>query len=505
MLSYIVRKYFGGGGKPLEANPTDWNTLKEHLMVNTEFSNFIGTMAMVFGIWCAFMTIILLALVNKVYFRFNLSSMENLERVVDSILLDSNSENIEMLKMDFNDRVSLLNDFFLDRINTLELRISKIETGVNDYKVNFQSEHQNLRALLKKVPEVQNAINNMDLDLGEIKLKTNTLNKEITKISSSIDTEIFKVNRRIQDFKEQLNDKLETEELQLFKCNALLVNAKILFESSLIRFESVLQLLDTNNDTTDLSENKENILPGDASTKLEVLLNDGLRIIGSLNDNKNSACEIDSLLGHELGTSTRERDIEGNSAVALLFDVSKRIETVETQINLQERYIHQNFDKLRTMNTKHTEKISELKTHSEEWITAWVSVIYGLFNSTFMDLQNQLLGNDSFSSLKGFIETLSIFNNGDLFLEEFVLHCKDTCLKVMKEVSLLIFEYYLIHKNITKTGESILPICQSKISFEVDTLVSLFEETLTRTKINSKEYPKLRAEVSSFKEKLKHE
>lgn len=483
---------------------SDLAFFKGQSVKNDEFMNLIGTITVVFGIWCMIQTLFIMSLLYKVFFKFNVSSMENLERVVDSILLESNNEDVEMLKFDFNDKLNSLNDSFLNRVNNLELKLIKAQTTIDEYKSNIQEEYQNIKSLVKKVPEVQNILTNFDIDLGEIKLKINTLNSEISKISTSIESELFKVSKRIRDFKDDLNSKLDQEEIQIFKCNALLVNSKILFESSLIRFENILHLIDSNIEIDDLNENKENILPGDSSSKLEDLLKDGLKIINTLKSNEKTAKEIDFLLNAEVGTTINsELGIEENATTALLFDVSKRLDTVETHINVQERYIHQNLDKMRSLNNNHNEKISEMKSHSEDWIIAWVSVIYGLFNSTFIDLQNQLLGHDNFNSLNGFIEAISSFDDGEVFFEEFISHCKDTCLKVMKEVSLLIFEYYLIHRDINKNGDSILPVCHSKIEFEVDTLICLFEDTLKRTKINTKEYTNLRTEVSSFKEKLK--
>lgn len=498
IISYIACYCIGNTLSPLHHGASDFHSYVK----NDQFLSLVGTMTAVFGIWCIIHTIIIIVLIHKVFFKFSISSVENLERVVDSILLDSNNDDVGMLKIDFNDRLDCLNDSLLARFNTVEVKISKCNTTVNEYKSSIHDEYQNIKLLIKKVPEVQKTITDLEIGLDGLKLKLNTLNKETGKVSNSIDDEFAKANRRIIDFKNDLNVKLDQEEIQIFKCNALLVNAKILFELSLIRFENILHVLDSNIEIEDLNENKENILPGDSPSKLENMLLDGLKIINRLKNNENTANDIDSLLETEIGITT-ELSVEENTTTALLFDFSKRLDTVETQINVQERYIHQKLDKIRSINNNHNEKITEMRTHSEEWIIAWVSVIYGLFNSTFIDLQSQLLGNDNFNSLNGFIEVISAFDNGELFLEEFISHCKDTCLKVMKEVSLIIFEYYLIHRNINKKGESILPICQERIDFEVNTLTSLFEETLIRTKIKSKEYPKMRMEVSCFKDMLK--
>lgn len=502
LILELANLYKKGSAPPWEINTMDNSRFKGQWVKIEDFRNIIDGLTVVFSGWLLIITCLVSFAFFQIYVKLE-TRLESLELVVDSILKDATEKEIKIILSEFHDKLEALEDSWIEKFNILSGRMTSNENIVNEYRSQAQTEYQNFKSLSNKIPAIKESLRELDTEFIELKSKLTQVSTEASTISSTFESEVFKVKKKIYDFKNHLDKKLDIKELQLMKTNGLLTKSKILFETSLLRFEYILKAAGEKLD--DVEQNKENIsMEDESSYKLEKLLNESLSLVERIKHKEISASMLDDLLELETGTTFEsELAIQEKASDELLFDISRKLEVIETQINEQELYIHKSFDKVKSLNSNNSEKITKLQSHSEEWVIAWVSVIYGLFNSSLTDLQNQLLGRDSFESFNHFIRKIESFDDRDSFLEDFISYSKDTCLKVMKEISLLIFEYYLIHQNIHHTGESILTFCEEKIEFEVDTLIALFEETLVRTTIKQSEYSKLRAAVAEFKNTIK--
>lgn len=186
----------------------------------------------------------------------------------------------------------------------------------------------------------------------------------------------------------------------------------------------------------------------------------------------------------EVGKS-KETNINDSSVNILLFDLIKRLELMEEKICSHHSLINGNDVKIRHLESSTSEKISDLKYCSDEWITSWVSVIYGLFNSSFLHIENQLFGIDCLEYTTIFdVANDKVDQSSNLFYE-IMDKCKQTCLKIVKEVNLLIFEYYLIQGSIATTSSSLLSLCNTKIDDELEILFMELRQTVERTPMST--------------------
>jgi hypothetical protein len=420
-------------------------------------------------------------------FRFNKSvslslvkieeRFQNTETVIESILKDNEIVDVEKLqffKKEVEQQRSAFNDLIANKSLELETKISNAKSACLKIKTTVHGDMVKTQNLVEKIDTFKPNLTNISETLIKTKATSELLETDIANFTKNMTQKMDEAEANVEQKFKNLNMKLTDQDVDIFKCNALLVNSRILLEAAVSKFESI-ECINNNADLT--SSHQERII---ACLKTATEITDYFKTQDNVNIDTASSKLLSEL---PLTTGYLEKDPYKNSINTLLFEFMKRLSLIEEKLSTYNLLINNNSKEIKKLDLTTDNKISDLKFYSDEWITSWVSVIYGLFNSSFLHLENQLFGIDCLEYTTIFdVSNPELDDNSQLFYE-IMDQCKQTSLKIIKEVNLLIFEYYLVQKSYTNNRSSLLNMCNTKIDEELDDLFKHFEISILASKV----------------------
>lgn len=458
--------------------------MKSHFLKKEQFSQMQQMTVLSFAISFLFIWIFVLYLFYKLFSLKKLTNqnltqaverIRNVEQVIESILKEHEVLDIkqfEFFKTEIEQQRSAFKSFIANRSLEFETTVSDAKTSCLKAKNSVHADLKKITDLMGQVPQLRLNLMTMSSSLEETTGKAANLNQNLEALAAEFDEKLEILKNSTSKTLISIEEGLQNDKIEISKCNSLLHCSEILFEAAISKFEEIELLKsgeESHNDRRILSERMTTCL------KQAVELNKFLKS-EDLASSKTINGEVEK---------SKETNINDSSVNILLFDLIKRLELMEEKICSHHSLINGNDVKIRHLESSTSEKISDLKYCSDEWITSWVSVIYGLFNSSFLHIENQLFGIDCLEYTTIFdVANDKVDQSSNLFYE-IMDKCKQTCLKIVKEVNLLIFEYYLIQGSIATTSSSLLSLCNTKIDDELEILFMELRQTVERTPMST--------------------
>lgn len=408
--------------------------------------------------------------------------LQSTENVIESILKDNEVIDVEKLgffRKEIEQQRISFNDLITNKALELETKISDAKSTCLKIKNNVHSDMLKFQSYVERIKELKMDIVNINDSLTKTKSSSQNLENEVAQFTKDVNHRMNESIKLIDDSIVSLNNRLKDQDVDICKCNSLLINSQILFEASIAKFELIESI---NKDDGKSTVSQERII---SCLKSALEINEHFKNSNEVNSDYNDSTTESSKLMSELPLTTGfiEKNPYSNSINSLLFEFMKRLSNIEEKLLDHNSLINNNSNKIKNLDLSTNDKISDLKFYSDEWIISWVSVIYGLFNSSFLHLENQLFGIDCLEYTTIFdIGTSEIENNSELFYD-IMDKCKQKCLKVIKEVNLLIFEYYLVQKSYSNNKSSLLALCYAKIDEELTELFESFQISINNSKI----------------------
>lgn len=455
--------------------------MKQHFLKRDHFFKLVKYSVLGFIIFFFFAAIFVLYLAYdmfklkkyiNIYFVKNTERINNTEAVIESILKDHEVLDIkqfEFFKNEIEEQRLTFKNFITNRSLEFESTISNAKNVCLKAKNSVRSDLKMVTDMTTKFSTLKNDSIRLDDQLNKSNKSLDTLNKSIENASNKLSNEIEKIKIQSNELFESFSNDLKEQKLDISKCNSLLICSKTLFEASLAIFNDIK--------TINESEKLNNQIDDDKNKDSSDTIMSCIKKANDINEFLNSQENIEELINNN--------KLENQPMNILVFELLERLKLVEEKLFNHKSLINNNDIKIQKLETSTTEKISDLKIYSDEWITSWVSVIYGLFNSSFLHLENELFGIDC-------LEYSTIFDVADDMIEEnskllydITDKCKQTCLKIIKEVNLLIFEYYLIQKSFAGSNSTLISLCDNKINEELDTLYTNIGADINKVEINN--------------------
>lgn len=475
--------------------------MKEMFLKRDQFANLLKIVLIVATI--AILCEVMLCLVFgyrlrslKMYLNASLElaneKFDKVETVIESILRDQQVIDIEQLKF-FKNEIEQQRESFSDLITSTSL---ELKTKITDSKSvclkaksSVRTDLKNVQDLLENIQTVKNDILSLNKVLEETSQSTKVLDTQVKVFTADVNQKMDNAVSALENTLKDLNVKQENNTVDLMKCNCLLLNSQTLFEASIAKFEQVALVKDFDSgEKTPFSERLVMCLT--RATELNNFLNS--------EEKEDLNLDVQSTTSQDRTKNNSQKDHCTNS---MLFALSKRISLLEEKSCDHQFLISDITKRIQNVDNKTSEKLSHMQFYSEEWITSWVSVIYSLFNSSFQHLENQLFSIDCMEYTRLFdIAGAKIEENSNLFCN-IMDSCKDCCLKTIKEVNLLIFEYYLIQKSSTNTSPHLISMCNAKIDDELNVLFSYLQNEIS----NSTDDKSKRSQFDELLPKLKED
>ncbi|GMM47053.1 hypothetical protein DAPK24_036280 [Pichia kluyveri] len=428
----------------------------------------IGIMVFVFFMFALFLRMYVSKLINSNNNELIEGMMERLQKmedVIELVLKDNNALDLKQVKL-FNQEIEeqkkSFNDLITNKSLELETKLSDVKNTCVKVKNLVHVDYKKIMEISSKFTNIDESVQDMSSKVEKIFEKLDDLQKKVDQTFNEVEGEMNKELKKINDLSKSLHEQNDVNELNILKCNAMLTNSRILLDASIAKFENL--------------EKSANEPISEDSGKLICCLKEAVQLTEFLENPTSTNDNFSKELPFHNNSFT-------NSINSLVFELMKKLTTMEEKMTNQLSMINKNTSKIKKLDVQTTEKLTDLKFYSDEWITAWVSVIYSLFNSSFLHLETQLFGIDS-------MEYPNIFDFKDAELKkhskifyQIMDQCKETCLKIVKEVNLLIFEYYLVQTTYTNSNTSLLSICYKKIDDELFNLFEDFEFIVKKSEI----------------------
>ncbi|OUT24009.1 hypothetical protein CAS74_000391 [Pichia kudriavzevii] len=401
--------------------------------------------------------------------------ISNIEHVIESILRDHENIDIEQLKF-FKSEIDQQRITFKNLISNktleLETKISAATSVCSKAKTQVQTDLKNAKDMICHSDYLKNELNAIQQTLNNVKLKSQTIETDMTELYDSISEKRTFIEQEFKEKFTSLNEKLNSQYVDIHKCNNLLLDSQIMLEAAVIEFEKV-------SNPTDIAKSS-NITERTILCLRKALEVKSYYETGTETENLCSSSMITEL---PFTSGNIETDPNKNSVNASLIKIMSHVSDIEERLDVQEVLIKKNCSDLKNSLNLTATKVSDIKAYSDEWITSWIAVLYALFNSTFMNLEDQLFGIDYMEYKTIFQFESNKSNENSNLLQDIVEKCKKTCLKTINEVNLLIFEYYLVQKSSPECGSSLVSLCEAKIDEELEDLFESIKIALGRSSI----------------------
>lgn len=398
------------------------------------------------------------------YMTQNSKRVDDMECVIESVLKDNeitDFKRLEICKEEFKEQKKSFQEFLQNTSMEFEIAKQDCQNICNKAKKVAQSYTKKISDIFINFDSLKLEVSSLFEKIEDVSQKSNTLGNDLEKISSDVFEKAEIIKKNSNKIFEDLNTQLNSEMLDISKCNALLICSKSLFEASIEKFNEInLKLKDDSIiDEKELDSNEE-------VSSISSVLNKAIEISKFLNSNLNENMENEKKLYDQY---------PGN---ALLITLMERLSSIEVEMFNQNSLITSNDTSIKKLEKNTMEKISNLKFDNDKWVTSWVSVMYGIFNSSFLHLENELFGIDSLEYQTIFEGSDDIIKENSKVMYDIMELCKKSCISIIKEVNLLIFEYYLIKQSFSGSKASIILICNDKIDKELNLMCLKIEKNI---------------------------
>ncbi|KAH3666835.1 hypothetical protein OGAPHI_003284 [Ogataea philodendri] len=336
---------------------------------------------------------------------------------------------------------------------------SLIDEKVAHFQAKMKSCRQAIRTEFDKLKDIRSETDTCKQELQQFDTSLTENGCKLKELQQSLDSLKSKVqvyDADIDTKSELMEKEYELTKIQLCKSNLMLTNSQILFEK-------ILGKLDEEN-AMDLSD--------------------------VLKDLDHGSFDQDDYLKSYM-----------ESTDLTLVDFGKKLDLVQLTLSSHQEDIEKSKMYVQESKDNMTKELTLFKSHNEQWLYNWISVLYGLFNSDVAQLQLQLLGIDDLDSLKKLEQTGVYLKDECVFIENFIFDCKKQCFSLLREISLLLFEFYLL-KTEYLSQDQILKECESRVESTVKGLFHMFDLSLGNSGLSDKDSTNLRQIVYKFEDKL---
>ncbi|KAG7693856.1 hypothetical protein KL951_004335 [Ogataea haglerorum] len=336
----------------------------------------------------------------------------------------------------------------------------QIEEMVAKFQTKMKACRQNIKGELNKFDTIKEVSEKTEQNLGKFESSLSTytakmqrLEQQSANLKKTIDQYVSQV-----DIKAELMDKEhELAKIRICKCNLMLTNSQILLEKILGNMDGAAEV-----SLSDVLKDLDRDFSLDSDTYFKAY------------------CESTDLT---------------------LVDISKKLETVQSTLGEHDDSIKKTRSSIEDVRRDMREELRQFTSRNEQWIYNWISVLYGLFSSDIAQLQIQLLGLDDLDSLRKLEETGAYLKDECVFIENFIFECKKQCFGLLRELSLLLFEFYLLKTEYLSQNQ-ILEECDTRIETTVARLFELFQTSLQNSSMSHRDSQNLSTTICKFQEKL---
>lgn len=424
--------------------------------------------------------------------------LKNTEDVIESILKESEIVDIEQLKFfksEIEQQRTAFQNLILNKSLELETKISDAKSVCIKTKKAVHEDLAEVEKLVANISGLRKELDNINELMEITRNNSKLLEIDMKHFSDDINKKMADTIAKFSSRIHEVNQKVESQEVNLFKCNALLLNSQTLLEASICKFEA-LEYIKNSQESDNISISSRILSCIKKANEFQQYMDqiDSKSVTTKPNNSTDLSLELPSTTGYT------EKTFNLTSTNSAIYKILQKIDVLEKEVSLHDHLISRNTDGIKIIQSNTSDEISNIKSFSDDWVISWVSVIYGLFNSSFLQLENQLFDIDC-------LEYSTVFevendDNGKLF-EEIMSQCKQTCLKAIKEVNLLIFEYYLIQNSYACSKSSLIGMCNVKIDDEIEQLFEYVEQLINSSDINAAKQQNIKNTLFKLKHDLK--
>ncbi|OUM53015.1 hypothetical protein BVG19_g2257 [[Candida] boidinii] len=389
-------------------------------------------------------------------------SFDQLEKIVSSKILR------------FDELIKYLNELTMDFKLDFKEKFKLFENCKHEINNKILTHNENFSKLDVKIRDLTNKlIDSTDL----FKTILNNINEKSEKVNKFVN----KSMNEISEFKKIILKDLEINKIQLVKSNILLLDSKILLDTSINKFEYLINkdnlFLDNFAPTEfDLIDIRDSPKKGKVNGVIEDkdLIEYNKRLGGCLTKLKQSNICIDEIANikdKNLIELDGDSVIEGGENVLqenlkyknyiettdLIFSsFNKRQEKLEIENSIFSKKIDDLKNKLESTNNKMNFNFEKITHDNNSWVKHWFSIIYGLFLTDINNMEEEINNlkkdpeNDTISNMEKKFKDIFKYQEDSLFLEifdNFIKDLKKKCLFLIRDSNLILFNYYLLRND----------------------------------------------------------
>lgn len=441
----------------------------------------------------------------KHVFRDHETRISQIQFTCERLLFKEDEVFAEYKRM-FSDQTKRTFDQLDKNVNSKTLRFDELIKYLNELTMSFKLDFKEKFKLFENCKhEINNKILTHNENFSKLDVKIKDLTNKLIdstdlfkNIFNNINEKSEKVNKfvnksmnEISEFKKIILKDLEINKIQLVKSNILLLDSKILLDTSITKFELLINkdklILDNfasaESNLINIKDSPEKVnVNGNIEDK--DLFEYNKRLGGCLTKLKQSnICfnEINNIKNKNLIELDGDSIVEGEENILqenlkyknyiettdLIFSsFNKRQEKLEIENNIFSKKIDELKNKLESTNNKMNFNFEKITHDNNSWVRHWFSIIYGLFLTDINNLEEKINNlkkdpeNDTISNIEKKFKDIFKYQEDSLFFEifnNFIKDLKKQCLFLMRDSNLILFNYYLLRNdkdNKTKKEEN---------------------------------------------------
>ncbi|ODV84974.1 hypothetical protein CANARDRAFT_185945, partial [[Candida] arabinofermentans NRRL YB-2248] len=311
--------------------------------------------------------------------------------------------------------------------NAMKSEISKFE---KDMKVNVAA----LTDSQSKINQIAKRGNKLEKSIDSA---TEALHERTVGITNQID----ELEKNILEYKKEMkksatdfSKEFRLNKAQIYKSNVMLIDSQILFDAALTKFE---------------------------------VIENSLKYLISQSDNAEKNDQI----------SIEQFEIYSESTDLAFSDLCKKVDKLELRLKRYESLSIENNEKLIQRDTHTNLKLEKHYETHRKWLYLWLSRSFGLLSTIIFQQQPQLFGLSIIQSLRSLDETRDVLEDDCSFIPAFVEDCKKECAALLKDLSIILFESYLMTAE-TADKVDALEKGKARIRSRITNLFTDFDITL---------------------------
>ncbi|GME69523.1 unnamed protein product [[Candida] boidinii] len=365
----------------------------------------------------------------KHVFRDHETRISQIQFTCERLLFKEDEVFAEYKRM-FSDQTKRTFDQLDKNVNSKTLRFDELIKYLNELTMSFKLDFKEKFKLFENCKhEINNKILTHNENFSKLDVKIKDLTNKLIdstdlfkNILNNINEKSEKVNKfvnksmnEISEFKKIILKDLEINKIQLVKSNILLLDSKILLDTSITKFELLINkdklILDNfasaESNLINIKDSPEKVnVNGNIEDK--DLFEYNKRLGGCLTKLKQSnICfnEINNIKNKNLIELDGDSIVEGEENILqenlkyknyiettdLIFSsFNKRQEKLEIENNIFSKKIDELKNKLESTNNKMNFNFEKITHDNNSWVRHWFSIIYGLFLTDINNLEEKI-------------------------------------------------------------------------------------------------------------------